>query len=297
LDPDDPGLGTAPLYPELLSPESYTHVIRNPLLTVGEYSDVEGDAHIATQWQVYETISETCLLDVVTDRRFNQLRVTFLLFNGDRTYHWRARFMDSGGRASQWSAVSYFITDKAVDDIDGNGIPDDQEGGDVQADITRSLPSPIAECEPTDIIVASEDTISEIEQILLVDPAEFEVDETTPPRLPSAMLAYKLILNEPGQRALVTIQLSDAAPDGSTWFKYDSVNGWEDHSDHTVFSANGQFVTVEIKDGDYGDADGIANGIILDPAGLSTAAVSSPTTPPTTGVDGGGGGDGGALYL
>jgi hypothetical protein len=111
------------------------------------------------------------------------------------------------------------------------------------------------------------------------------------------MLAYKLILNEPGQRALVTIQLSDAAPDGSTWFKYDSVNGWEDHSDHTVFSANGQFVTVEIKDGDYGDADGIANGIILDPAGLSTAAVSSPTTPPTTGVDGGGGGDGGALYL
>ncbi|BBO71683.1 hypothetical protein DSCA_56130 [Desulfosarcina alkanivorans] len=293
LEPDDPGAGTAPRQPTVASPASHAQVARNPVLKLEAYSDADGDAHIATQWQVYETSSEDCLLDVVSDRRLDQLRIPFLLLNGDRTYHWRVRFFDSGGRASQWSAASYLVTDAADDDLDGNGIPDDQEGGDVQADVTRSVSSPAGNCEPTGIAVASEDTISEIEQVVLLDPAEFEIDETTPDRLPAAMLAYKLVLDQPGQRALVTIHLSDAAPDGSTWFKYDAVDGWQDYSEHAVFSADCQSVTVEVKDGGHGDADGIANGIIVDPAGLSTAAVSAPPT--TTSGDGGGGGGGGCF--
>jgi chitinase len=294
LEPDDPGMGTAPQQPAASSPASNAQVERNPLLKLEAYSDADGDAHIATQWQVYDTSSDDCLLDVVSDRRLNQLRVPFLLLNGNRTYHWRVRFFDSGGRASQWSTVSYLVTDEAADDLNGNGIPDDQEGGDLQADVSRSLSSPTVDCEPTNIVVDSEDTISEIEQVVLLDPAEFEIDESTPAQLPSAMLAYKLVLQQPGQRALVTIQLSDAAPVGSTWLKYDAVNGWQDYSDHTVFSPDGSSVTVEIKDGDYGDADGVANGIIVDPAGLSAAAVS---TSPTTTEAGAGGGGGGGCFI
>ena len=48
-------------------------------------------------------------------------------------------------------------------------------------------------------------------------------------------------------------------------------------------------MTVEVKDGGYGDTDGIANGIIVDPAGLSTA-VPSPSTSASTGAGSGGGG-------
>jgi chitinase len=287
LEPDDPGVGAAPTAPEPLSPESYTRVKPNPLLIVGDYSDVDGDAHIATHWQVYDAGSEDCLLDVVTDRRLNQLRVPFLLLNGDGTYYWRVRFFDSGGRTSAWSADSYLVTDKAADDLNGDGIPDNQEGSNVQVAVSRSLSAAPLHCEPTEIVAESEDTISAIEQVVLLDPAEFEIDETTPDRLPSAMLAYKLMLDQPGQRALVTIRLSNAAPDGSTWFKYDAINGWQDYSDHTVFSADGHAVTVEVKDGGYGDADGVANGIIVDPAGLSAAVVSSPTA--ATGGGGGGG--------
>jgi hypothetical protein len=227
------------------------------------------------------------LLDVVTDRRLNQLRVPFLLLNGDGTYYWRVRFFDSGGRTSAWSADSYLVTDKAADDLNGDGIPDNQEGSNVQVAVSRSLSAAPLHCEPTEIVAESEDTISAIEQVVLLDPAEFEIDETTPERLPSAMLAYKLMLDQSGQRALVTIRLSNAAPDGSTWFKYDAINGWQDYSDHTVFSADGHAVTVEVKDGGYGDADGVANGIIVDPAGLSAAVVSSPTA--ATGGGGGGG--------
>ena len=45
-------------------------------------------------------------------------------------------------------------------------------------------------------------------------------------------------------------------------------------------------VTLELKDGDYGDADGIANRIIVDPSGPGTA--TAPAQP--NGSDGGGGG-------
>jgi len=46
-------------------------------------------------------------------------------------------------------------------------------------------------------------------------------------------------------------------------------------------------VTLELKDGDYGDADGITNGIIVDPSGAGTASVT-PAPPPPSGGGGGG---------
>ena len=78
----------------------------------------------------------------MTNRWLNLLRVPLLLLNGDGTYSWRVRFFDSGGRASAWSARAYFTTQPAEDDLDGNGISDDQEGGVVQAQVTRSFSSP-----------------------------------------------------------------------------------------------------------------------------------------------------------
>jgi len=131
--------------------------------------------------------------------------------------------------------------------------------------------------------VASEAIVAEIQQLVLIDPNDLEIDETTPDRLPSAMLAYKLVLHRPGQRALVTIKLSDPAPAGATWVKYDAVNGWQDYSHHATISADRLWVTVEVTDGGYGDADGVANGIIVDPAGLSIAPIA-----PAAGGGGGG---------
>ncbi|MDX2453590.1 choice-of-anchor U domain-containing protein [Desulfosarcina sp.] len=287
LEPYDPGVGKSPLAPELLFPVSDAKVERNPLLDVGDFSDVDGDAHIATQWQVYRNGSTNCLLDVVTHRWLNLLRVPLLLLNGDGTYSWRVRFFDSGGRASAWSARAYFTTQAAEGDLDNNGISDNQEGGVVQAQVTRALSSPTITCEPTDLVVETAETVAEIKQMALLDPIDLEIDETTPDRLPSAMLAYKLVLHRPGQRALVTIKLSDPAPAGATWIKYDAVNGWQDYSHHAAISADRQSVTVEVTDGGYGDADGVANGIIVDPAGLSIAPIA-----PTAG-----GGSGGRCFI
>ncbi|WP_372678590.1 fibronectin type III domain-containing protein [Desulfosarcina sp.] len=290
LGPDDPGMGAAPQPPELLFPESDARVECNPLLDAGVISDADGDAHIATQWQVADSLTGDILLDVVTDRWLNLLRVPLLLLNGDGAYGWRARFFDAGGRVSAWPAWAHFTTQAANDDLGGNGISDDQEGVVTQAHTMRSLSSPTATCEPTELVVASESVVAEIEQMALIDPIDLEIDETTPDRLPSAMLAYKLRLHQPGQRVLVTINLSDPAPAGATWIKYDAVNGWQDYSHHAAISADRHSVTVEVKDGGYGDADGVANGIIIDPSGLSAPAVS--TSPTATG-----GGRGGHCFI
>jgi len=44
----------------------------------------------------------------------------------------------------------------------------------------------------------------------------------------------------------------------------------QNYSDHTTFNDDGQSVTLELEDGDYGDSDGIANGVIVDPLGIVT---------------------------
>ena len=61
------------------------------------------------------------------------------------------------------------------------------------------------------------------------------------------------------------MRLIEPAPSNINWYKYDPVNGWQDYSAHAPFSADMKSVTLELKDGDYGDADGVANGIIVDP--------------------------------
>jgi chitinase len=143
LEPDERGVGKAPLRPKPLSPKSYSQTDFNVLLDAGGYSDIDGDAHIATHWQVYDAGSEDCLLDVVTDRRLNQLRVPFLLLNGDEPI--------TGGFVSSIAAAGHphgrptaIFTDKAADDwINGDGIPDNQEGSNVQVAVTRSLSSAV----------------------------------------------------------------------------------------------------------------------------------------------------------
>jgi hypothetical protein len=65
------------------------------------------------------------------------------------------------------------------------------------------------------------------------------------------------------------------------YYLYDTVNGWQDHTQYTTFNPDGHSVTVELQDGGHGDSDGVANGVIVDPGGVAGAV---------TGADSGAGG-------
>jgi hypothetical protein len=87
------------------------------------------------------------------------------------------------------------------------------------------------------------------------------------------LIHFKLLVKEPGDEVLVTIYLSKAAYDDGIWYKYDPVNAeWFDYSEFTSFSADRKTVELILTDGGFGDADGIANGVIVDPLALRTAS-------------------------
>jgi len=86
------------------------------------------------------------------------------------------------------------------------------------------------------------------------------------------------------------VYLSEPTPSGATWYIYDSINGWQDYSDYATFDVDRKLVTLQLKDGDYGDADGTANGIIVDPSGPCTGLTSPEPAPTPSGGGGGGGG-------
>jgi hypothetical protein len=52
---------------------------------------------------------------------------------------------------------------------------------------------------------------------------------------------------------------------------YDCVNGWRDYTQYATFNPDGRSVTLELKDGGHGDSDGVENGIIVDPGGVTSS--------------------------
>jgi hypothetical protein len=85
--------------------------------------------------------------------------------------------------------------------------------------------------------------------------------------LPLGLISFRLQLEEPGQTATTTIYFSDPLPSNLVWYKYDVINGWVDYSSHATIRSDRKSVVLEYLDGGYGDADGVANGIIVDPSG------------------------------
>ena len=44
----------------------------------------------------------------------------------------------------------------------------------------------------------------------------------------------------------------------------DKIQGWQDYSEHVVeYDGPNKSATIGVKDGGYGDADGVANGVIV----------------------------------
>jgi hypothetical protein len=69
----------------------------------------------------------------------------------------------------------------------------------------------------------------------------------------------------------VRIYFSEDISGASTFYKYDTIGGWQDYAQHTTFNDDGRSITLELKDGGYGDSDRTANGVIVDPGGLAAA--------------------------
>jgi hypothetical protein len=122
--------------------------------------------------------------------------------------------------------------------------------------------------------------VASIDSVMSIDP---DTIPDKPGGLPFGLISIKLRTINPGDTVEVVVYFSEQAPEGTRWYKYDSLNGWQDYSAYATFSADRKSLVLELKDGGHGDSDGVENGIIVDPGGV----VGS-----TGGVDSGGGGGG-----
>jgi hypothetical protein len=78
-------------------------------------------------------------------------------------------------------------------------------------------------------------------------------------------MVFNVALNQVGGTARFELYLPEKPNTWAKWYKYDPINGWYEFP----VDSDGDKYYLEITDGGVGDADGVANGIIVDPIGLS----------------------------
>lgn len=283
---------SAPDAPVILTPQDNAIVPLTLELRTDEFYDPDiDDVHAGSQWQIFRASDNFCVLDVTSSASLTSLKVPKLILEEDTDYIWKVRFINSRGTGSNWSDAGFFTTDFINDDQNGNGIPDIQE---VAADLDLDNDG-IADSEQNDIKCVTSSgqdvqigvSIKESENAASIMAMEIEdageankitKSKGKPSSIQFGLINFKILVDFPGDETVVTIYLSRPAFDKGKLYKYDSINTeWVDYSDYAEFSNNRKEVYLTLKDGGFGDADGVENGIIVDPmtVGSETAVDDS----------------------
>jgi len=269
------------------------------LLTIeaGPFFDPDGDAHKQTRWQIVKAEDSSVVLDITRAEHLTEFIVPHGVLDRNTTYTSRVQFFDAFSEPSPWSDPVEFTTHNGVEDFNGNGIPDDSEVDDSvdlnqdgipdndQPDIIKCAQSAFADKGPFCVSKISVSKISssvtDIERLEPIHPSEILDKTNRPAEILFGLAAFRLRLDQVGATALVRVHYSEEIAEASRYYIYNTVDGWQDYTQHTTFNEDGRSVIVELEDGGHGDSDGVANGVIVDPSGIVAAG---------TGVDSGAGG-------
>jgi K319L-like, PKD domain len=131
------------------------------------------------------------------------------------------------------------------------------------------------------------DSGGRLDKLDTMDPATIPDTSDMPRNFPMGLIDVELISDIIGGTVSLTVYLSEPAPEGYHWYKYNGAAGvWTNYSEEigengkrgAVFNETRDQVTITLVDGGMGDDDGIANGIIIDPAGLATVSLGLAAT-------------------
>jgi len=263
------------------------------------YSDPELDPHILTEWQI-STVSGDFSDGVLAFQASTDLALTELLvpetnLSGSETYFWRVRFTDEENNPSVWSEEWSFTMEPSSDG-DGNGIPDSIElpPGDPTDLNENGIPDVDEPVIPTwkcfQAAVGGEVAVavpagSVINAVEAIDSATINDIVNRPDNLPWGLVGFNVTVPNPGDSIDITIKLSGPPPAIPAWYLWSAAGGWVVVPATITETADGNTQVVFTKtDGGFGDADGLANGTIVDPVGLAAQQ------PAQNGSGGGGGG-------
>jgi hypothetical protein len=164
--------------------------------------------------------------------------------------------------------VDTVITDLETGDLDGDGDQDVVFGtlasaGPGSIFAIKAVESQVVSATNTGMVYFDSDpsTLTNLRNI-----AEESLLQANKPNYiyPHGFFSFDIKGLIPGQEAIVTVTLPYEAPVGTKWVKY--VNGsW---STMDIGSNDGdKVITFKVTDGGAGDADGIKNGVIVEPGG------------------------------
>ena len=274
-------LKLAPDAPLLVSPVNDVVSVMAVLKTGAFRTTVTGSTHAKSRWQVFRDDDHVCVLDVQSTTALTLLTVPKLVLEEGTEYYWRAQFTDSMGKISEWSADGHFTTETTSADLNANGIPDAQEVAstvDLDRDgvMDNKQPQIIKSIKMEGTSVRIGVSIKGCPTCIGVESVESEdarqLDSYAygkPNSMPFALINFKIAVAKPGDQAVVKLYFSKAASYSSKWYKYDPIDDrWYDFSAYAKFAFDRRSVTLTLRDGGPGDADGVANGVIVDPAGI-----------------------------
>jgi hypothetical protein len=119
------------------------------------------------------------------------------------------------------------------------------------------------------------DGASQLDTVEEIDPAELETNPYAESEAPYGLLGYRIEVTQPGDGVTVSVQVSPTIdPQETQWVCYNSVDGWRDCTDSTVATQDGYSVDRYIVDGGIYDADGTANGTIVEISGPTVSSTN-----------------------
>lgn len=273
--------------PVIVSPYyGQTGCVMEPTISIDSSSVPDMYAHAYTQWRISKTAAfSSLILDVTSSVHLVELPVPHTMLDASTTYYVSARFFDSNETPSGWSNPVQFTTGADADDANMNGIPDQQEVSwwkDLNRDriVDARQPATIKDAidRSNNFMIGVEKASSSVTEIvkleLLVGAARTvalnAADFLTPQTVWSniaipGLFSYRAKLSSPGATGKFRVYFPMAVASNAVFYKYDTINGWQDFSEHTTIGADGRSIVLEIQDGGFGDADGVANGVIVDP--------------------------------
>lgn len=285
-NPTAPQTNQAPNQPSISSPaDGEVNVsLRFRIQATGFDDPDDGDTHSRSQWQIINAATQQVVLDRLRTRRnLTSLKVPRLVLNPSRQYTARVRYFDNGGLASAWSSPVTFTTEADGLDENSNNIPDSQEVSahtdmnndqiaDTEQQSTIKSFSTYNDQSLVGVSIENSENSTSIEAVTSEDPTNLDAALDTEKQAPYGLLGYKIQVSQPGDSSRATLFLSDPIdPQQTNWSRYDSEDGWQTGSQFSVMDDEGFVVERVIQDGGEEDADGVANGIIVDLSSPLTA--------------------------
>ena len=299
--------GTGPNLPPVQPALAYPQMAADQMadttqLTASEFEDPDAaDRHVLSQWQIRRSIDQRLVMDLTVEMEpLNQLQVPPLILEPDTDYICRVRYYDAQAEASPWSPEIAFTTTPAENDLDGDGVPDAQQAdprADLNADGISDVEQPtvIKTLKTTGglhqlgVSIEASETALAIERAALID-CENLADAPPASQMPYGLLACKIEVGEPGAETAVHFLYSDPLPTEVKWMRHDHIWGWHECATQATAAEDSRIIERQLTDGGPDDADGIANGIIVDLAGPRSEDASLGADTPSNSSGGGGGG-------